>query len=578
MYEQISTFINEAQYTDALELINSKKQSCSVYDDTLAILEAEVHYNLGNKADNFTCIQKGLQYNPKNAELYLMLGNYYLDSHPYQALLCYENAEYYCTDPELKDYLLSMQEQLHNEHIRLPKLTIIIPSYNAKNEMQLCLDSLRQNTPLDNYELIVVDNASTDGVREYLKKQSDITLLCNEKNIGFTAGCNQGIKHSAPYNDILLLNNDTIIPPNAIFWLRMGLYENISVGATGAVSNFAINNQEISETFETPSEYLSYALTHNIPMTSPYEHKLHLSSFALMLKRTALDNIGLLDEQFSPGIQEDDDLSYRMLQTGYQLLLCRNAFIYHFGRTSFGKDPVLYNRLLQENAEKFKKKWGFDCRYYSSERRELTHFIHHTPEQPLRILEIGCGLGASLGFFRNHYPCAQVYGMELDSTVAALAQKFIPTIIQGNIENATLDYPLEFFDYIIFADVLEHLRNPESVLCNIRKYLKPDGCVLASIPNIMHHTIIIDLLKGNFTYQDSGILDRTHVRFFTHKEVAKMFIRCGYQIADYNAIQSPPALSSEDAFILDTITKLPGVASQDAFNVYQFLIKAQVTP
>ena len=139
-----------------------------------------------------------------------------------------------------------------------------------------------------------------------------------------------------------------------------------------------------------------------------------------------------------------------------------------------------------------------------------------------------------------------------------------------------LPYERGSFDYVIFADVLEHLINPEAVLKKIRDYLKPSGYVLASIPNIMHYSVILELLKGNFTYQDSGILDKTHMRFFTLKEIEKMFNRCGYRIVSINASYNEENLQEEDNKLLEKIIALPNVADQSNFHVYQYLIKAKV--
>ena len=86
---------------------------------------------------------------------------------------------------------------------------------------QKCIESLRSNLLSDSYEIIVVDNASTDGVTSWLEMQPDIKLIKSDVNLGFPKGCNVGINASTPDNDIFLLNNDTRITPNALFWLRM---------------------------------------------------------------------------------------------------------------------------------------------------------------------------------------------------------------------------------------------------------------------------------------------------------------------------------------------------------------------
>lgn len=544
--------------------------------DAQVILEADACRSKGDDKGMFAWIQKGLADNCQNYELYFMLGEYYLDKNPHQAYLCFENAGFYCDNEEDMAVIRQAEQQLADVGgVIVPAVSVIILSYNIKEEMALCLDSLRQHGGLGrNGEIIVIDNASTDGVTDYLREQKDIRLLCNAENRGFPAGCNQGIKMAATDNDIFLLNNDTIIAPNSIFWLRMGLYEDESVGGTGSVTNYAGNHQTIKESFSDLGGYMDYAQKHNVPMEYPYEKRLSLIGFAFMIKRSVLDAVGLLDERFSPGNFEDTDLSYRMIQAGYQLLLCRNSFIFHFGSRSFSKDVSGYNSLMEDNARKFKEKWGFDGQYYTNERRDITEYIGEEEAAPIKVLEIGCGMGATLGHVRNRYPNAEVYGIELSDMVVHMAKKYLPAIEQGNIENMLLGYPENFFDYIIFGDVLEHLHNPQKVLKEIRKYLKPSGFILASIPNILHYSVILELLRGRFSYKDSGILDRTHLRFFTLYEIVLLFRECGYKIDAVTKRKTSGHMSEEDRNMLDALLRIPGIVSEDSFEVYQYLMKA----
>lgn len=85
--------------------------------------------------------------------------------------------------------------------------------------------NIRRNNVPSSYEIIVVDNASTDESLSWLEQQEDVVLIKNSENRGFPCGCNQGIRAAGPDSDILLLNSDTILFPNSLFWLRMGLYE-----------------------------------------------------------------------------------------------------------------------------------------------------------------------------------------------------------------------------------------------------------------------------------------------------------------------------------------------------------------
>jgi len=158
----------------------------------------------------------------------------------------------------------------------------------------------------------------------------------------------------------LLLNNDVIVTPNWLDNLKKGLYSGSNIGAVGAVTNNCSNNQVIDTDYNNIDQLIEFSKENNISDNSKWIEKLRLVGFCMLIKRDIINKVGLLDEIFTPGNFEDDDYSYRIRQTGYKLLLCKDAYIHHFGSASFKKLPGEYNKLLQVNREKFKNKWGFD--------------------------------------------------------------------------------------------------------------------------------------------------------------------------------------------------------------------------
>ena len=95
------------------------------------------------------------------------------------------------------------------------------------------------------------------------------------------------------------------------------------------------------------------------------------------------------------------------------------------------------------------------------------------------------------------------------------------------------------FGAIVCGDILEHLREPERLLRIARTWLAADGCLIASIPNVRHHSVVGSLLGGNWTYESAGLLDRTHLRFFTRREIEKLFFRSGFAIDEMRSVIGP---------------------------------------
>ncbi len=165
-----------------------------------------------------------------------------------------------------------------------------------------------------------------------------------------------------------------------------------------------------------------------------------------------------------------------------------------------------------------------DLEYFEHARCELLDLIPFN-NRNAKILEIGAGTGNTLLYAKSNQFAKEVYGIELFKLENSnqSSQEFEDFII-GDIEKLQLPYEENFFDVILFADVLEHLVDPSAVIKKIKPFLKKDGVVIASIPNIRNWRIMYEILiNGNFKYTNEGILDRTHLRFFTKKNIIDLF-------------------------------------------------------
>ncbi|MFM2044497.1 MAG: hypothetical protein RLY86_3073 [Pseudomonadota bacterium] len=149
-----------------------------------------------------------------------------------------------------------------------------------------------------------------------------------------------------------------------------------------------------------------------------------------------------------------------------------------------------------------------------------------------RLVEVGCSSGAMAAAYRAANPGAHYVGVEIDADYAATAAPQCSETLVGDVERMDLGATPAFqgAQAWIFGDVLEHLRDPWDVLTRIRKVLPADGCVVACIPNAQNWSVQMMLAVGQFRYADSGLLDRTHLRWFTRTTMVEMFAATGYQV------------------------------------------------
>ncbi|TDG35301.1 class I SAM-dependent methyltransferase [Pedobacter changchengzhani] len=171
--------------------------------------------------------------------------------------------------------------------------------------------------------------------------------------------------------------------------------------------------------------------------------------------------------------------------------------------------------------------------YYSHTRPELLKFL---PKTFTSILDIGCAGGNFGQMLKELYKC-EVWGVEPGENSAKIASTKLDKVYHGPFDNET-DIPAnKQFDCIFFNDVLEHLAQPEEALLLATKYLSPTGCIIASIPNIRFYPAIISLLRHkDFKYLDAGVMDKTHLRFFTKKSMIRLFEESNYIVKTVEGI------------------------------------------
>lgn len=194
-----------------------------------------------------------------------------------------------------------------------------------------------------------------------------------------------------------------------------------------------------------------------------------------------------------------------------------------------------------------------------------------------KVLEIGCSHGYMSKILREELNC-YVVGVEIDEESYNISKNICNRTILGSIEEQNLLESLnsEEFDVIIFADVLEHLNNPDMVLRQVKNCLKPSGEIVISIPNISYISVILELINDRFEYRKLGILDNTHIRFFTKNSIISLLEKEGFQVLCLDRTKVNP-IESEFNTILqnDEVTSL--IKRNNAeWDTYQYIIKAKI--
>lgn len=462
-----------------------------------------------------------------------------------------------------------------------PKVSIIILNWNQLAYLQQCLKSLIENTDYSNFEIIILDNGSSEkGTADYLKSLP-YKIILSPQNLGYARGNNLAAKR-AEGEFLLFLNNDIVAEKNWLTPMVKLMLERVDCGIVGSKLLYPDRTiQHIGVAFDWRGNrrhiYKKYPA--DISPAKELRECEAVTGACLLIRREIFEQVGGFDERYKNG-SEDIDLCLKVRTKGYRIFFCPQSVLIHFEKTSLKKRGNFYKKWTEKkNNRIFFKKWGAKIdqfrlleyknvkpfHYYVEERRDLINLI---PKDSKNILDVGCGqgfLGKALKKAKKHIT---IWGIEIDPENSKIAAKNLDYCYVGDVEEINLrNFNLPIFDCLIFADILEHLKDPWKVLKKFRDYLDPRGRVICSIPNIRHYKVIKDLLRNRWFYREEGIMDEDHLRFFSMGTIKRMFIMCGYQI---ETIKRNKKASSLMTFLNALL-----FGALDDFLTYQYLIVAK---
>ncbi len=168
--------------------------------------------------------------------------------------------------------------------------------------------------------------------------------------------------------------------------------------------------------------------------------------------------------------------------------------------------------------------------YYSFVRKDIAPLL---PQNGGSVLEIGCGGGGTLAWLKEAGYATWIAGIELCPRAAAVAAPRLDKLLEGDVDSQLAYFSPNSLDLILCLDVLEHLTDPWRTLHQLQSLLRPGGQLIVSLPNIRHYSVVLPLLlRGRWQYTDAGIMDRTHLRFFTRSAAHEMLHHAGLNITD----------------------------------------------
>jgi len=246
--------------------------------------------------------------------------------------------------------------------------SIVVLAYNGCDTLtRPCVESLLRNTTAGSYELVLVDNASTDMTPDYFRQLASmypfVKICLNSENKGYAGGNNDGLR-LARGRYIVLLNNDTLVGSAWLEPLLQRLEMTPQIGLLGPVTNSAGNEQRVDLDGLNEESFLEVANRYTMGQKNRWFQTDKLGFFCVAGRREVFDQIGLLDEGFGIGMFEDDDYCVRAVKAGYVLAVVEDSFVFHKGSMSFKTLPTQdHQRLFEKNRTYFYNKNGIVWTY-----------------------------------------------------------------------------------------------------------------------------------------------------------------------------------------------------------------------
>jgi GT2 family glycosyltransferase len=384
----------------------------------------------------------------------------------------------------------------------MKKVSIIMLAYNKLEYTKLAVDSLYKYTSHIDFEFISVNNGSSDGTKEYLDSLPNKKKISFETNVGGDRAFNEGINH-AEGEYTVFLNNDLILTENWLDNLIVVLESDPNIGVAVPACNSSSNFQTIPLEYYNTIQLQEAAKKYNKSNSRLWEERLRLMLYAAIFRTKELKDIEGLDEIYSPGGFDDDDLTCRYRRSGYKLIFAKDTYIHHYGSVTIGDS---YASILGRNREIFKNKFGYDSWEANDIDFEILNSLEYSNKGEVNILGVGKSCAATLLQMKNRFREVGVDKIALE--YVTLESKYIKDlntvcdrVYEGTMEEINSILERKKYNYIYLENAINSLEEYVYALKNLCNYLSDiDGNLILSMN-------LIDDLGFNGSYQNELLKD-----------------------------------------------------------------------
>lgn len=369
-----------------------------------------------------------------------------------------------------------------------PLVSIVVLAYNHLDYTMKCIESLFKYTSDVDYELITVNNGSSDGTEYYFNSLPNAKKINFPENIGVDKAVNYGFRE-AEGKYTINLSNDIVVTSNWLKNLVTCMESDPKIGMVVPVCNASSNYQQISLPYTDLDEMQEIAKIYNKSNPGLWEERMKLVTYTCLFRTDLQKAFGGFDEDFNPGAYDDDAMSFRVRRAGYKLILAGDTFVHHFGSVTFNEEYVKSN-IAERNMRLFYDKFGVHSWNVGMIDFNIVNLAKFREKKDIKVLGIGQSYGASLLQIKNKFRKTGLRDVKL--FYLSENEKSIPDLnticedcIYAPAETAKEFFGSRKYDIIVFENEPDKLINPELFFEDITDLLKEDGMLITTaIPSV----------------------------------------------------------------------------------------------
>lgn len=390
-----------------------------------------------------------------------------------------------------------------------PLVSIVVLAYNHLEYTRQCIESINRYTSHIDYELITINNGSSDGTDEYFNSLSHKKKISFKENIGVCKAINHGFR-IAEGKYTMNVSNDIVATTRWLDNLIICMQTDAKIGMVVPVCNASCNYQQLTLPFTAMNEIQLFAESYNVSDPNKWEERLKLCTYAGIYRTEIQKALGGFDEDFNPGCYDDDAICFSIRRMGYKVILAKDTFVHHFGARSFNEEYVKDNTLQMRNMCLFMSKFGVNPYVAGLIDYDVLNLLSFSGADDINILGIGRSYGTTVLQLKNickYHMSRNVslyYLSEQEGNMIDL-KTICDDCVYASMQDVKNYFGMRLYDYIVVESESESIQNKNDIYAALYSLLKTGGQIVCTAANEAILSEIMGIYSRLSAHQDNQI-------------------------------------------------------------------------